>query len=59
MELIGIILVIFFVFVFLGLAGWILKALGVVFEFLLDGCGSSFGCLLVIGFAILFLLCLI
>lgn len=45
MEAIGIILLIILAFVLLGLLGWGLKALGWVFEFLQEGCSTSFGCL--------------
>lgn len=45
METVGIILLVIFAFVFLGLSGWVLKAIGWVFEFLQEGCSTSFGCL--------------
>ena len=55
MEVVGIILLLIFAFVFLGLLGWGLKALGWVFEFLQEGCSTSFGCLfwLLVAIAIL------
>ena len=56
MEVVGIILLLIFAFVFLGLLGWGLKALGWVFEFLQE-CGStSFGCLFWVLVAIVLLL---
>jgi hypothetical protein len=45
MEVVGIIVLVILAFVFLGLLGWGLKALGWVFEFLQEGCSTSFGCL--------------
>lgn len=45
MEIIGIIVLIIVLFVVFGLAGWVLKGVGVVFEFLWEGCSTSFGCL--------------
>lgn len=56
MEIIGIILLAFIAFVFLGLAGWIIKALGYVFEFLVDGCFESFGCLIWVVIIVIILL---
>ena len=49
---IGILLVILIVFIGGGLLGWVLKGLGVVFDFLWDGCSTSMGCLfwVVVGF---------
>ena len=42
-------------FVAFGLLGWVLKGLGVVFDFLWDGCSTSMGCLfwVVIGILVL------
>lgn len=45
MEIAGIIVLIIVLFIFFGLAGWLLKGLGVVFDFLMEGCSTSFGCL--------------
>lgn len=45
MEIVGIILLIIVACVFFGLFGWVLKAFGWVFEFLQEGCSTSFGCL--------------
>jgi hypothetical protein len=56
MEVIGIILLLILAFVFFGLAGWVLKALGVVFDFLQEGCSTSFGCLFWVFVAILILI---
>ena len=56
MEAIGIILLLIFAFVFLGLLGWGLKALGWVFEFIQEGCSTSFGCLFWVFIAFVLLL---
>ena len=56
MEVVGIIVLIILAFVFLGLLGWGLKALGWVFEFLQEGCFTSFGCLFWVFVAILILI---
>ena len=58
MEIVFVILVILgglLLFTVFGLLGWALKGLDVVFEFLLDGCSTSLGCLFwaVMGFLIL------
>jgi len=45
MEVFGFIVLIVFAFIFFGLAGWVLKGLGVIFEFFWAGCSTSFGCL--------------
>lgn len=55
LSVIGIIILLIFCFVAFGLLGWVLKALGVVFDFLQEGCSTSFGCLFWV-FIILFLL---
>jgi len=55
---IGIIFLGIFGFVFFGILGWIIKILGYVFEFLLDGCFHSMGCLVVIIFIILLMMIL-
>lgn len=56
MEIVGIILLIILAFVLLGLLGWGLKALGVVFDFLQEGCSTSFGCIFWVIAAIVLLL---
>jgi hypothetical protein len=55
LTIIGIIVFIILAFVFFGLLGWVLKALGVVFDILQEGCSTSFGCLFWV-FIIIFLL---
>ena len=45
MELIGIIVLVIIGFVVLGVGGWLLKLLGYVFDFLLEGFFKSIGCL--------------
>jgi len=45
MELILLVLFGILVFVILGICGWIIKIIGSIFEFLLDGCMNSIGCL--------------
>ena len=45
LSVIGIIILLIVCFVAFGLLGWGLKALGWVFEFLQEGCSTSFGCL--------------
>lgn len=45
LSVIGIIILLIVCFVAFGLLGWVLKALGVVFDFLQEGCSTSFGCL--------------
>ena len=47
-------------FIFGGLFGWVLRAIGMVFSFLWDGCLSSMGCAgwIIIGFLILLVLAL-
>ena len=56
MEVVGIIFLIILAFVLLGLLGWVLKALGVVFDFLQEGCSTSFGCIFWVIAAIVLLL---
>ena len=56
MEVVGFILLIILAFVLLGLLGWVLKALGVVFDFLQEGCSTSFGCIFWVIAAIVLLL---
>jgi len=55
LTIIGIIVLIILAFVFFGLLGWVLEAFGWVFDFLQEGCSTSFGCLFWV-FIILFLL---
>ena len=55
MEIIGVIVLVILAFVFFGLLGWVLKVFGWVFDFLQEGCSTSFGCLFWV-FIILFLL---
>ena len=45
LSVIGIRILLIVCFVAFGLLGWGLKALGWVFEFLQEGCSTSFGCL--------------
>ena len=45
LSVIGIRILLIVCFVAFGLLGWVLKALGVVFDFLQEGCSTSFGCL--------------
>lgn len=59
LTVIGIIVLIIFAFVFLGLAGWVLKGLGVVFNFLWEGCSTSIGCLFWVVFAFFVLMTLL
>lgn len=56
MEVVGIIFLIILAFVLLGLLGWVLKALGVVFDFLQEGCSTSIGCIFWVIAAIVLLL---
>ena len=55
MEIVLFILGGLLLFAVLGLLGWVLKGLGVVFEFLWDGCSTSMGCLfwVILGFLLL------
>ena len=45
LGIIGFILLIVVLFVGGGLLGWVLKGLGVIFEFLGKGCSTTLGCL--------------
>ena len=56
MEIMGLFLLLIIFFVFMGLAGWVLKAFGWVFDFLSEGCSTSFGCLFWVVVAIFFLM---
>ena len=53
LAIIGIIVLVLIVFTGGGILGWVLKGLGVIFEFLLEGWGS---CLRVVVWIILILL---
>ena len=46
MATIGIIFLVIIAFIVLGVFGWIIKGIGVILEFLIDGCLESFGCLI-------------
>ena len=56
MGIIGIIFLGVFGFIFLGILGWVLKIFGIIFDFLLDGCFQSMGCLIIIIFIILLIM---
>ena len=56
MEVIGIIVLIILALVFFGLLGWVLKTFGWVFDFLMEGCSTSFGCLFWVFIALFLLL---
>ena len=56
LSVIGIIILLIVCFVAFGLLGWGLNALGWVFEFLQEGCSTSFGCLFWVFVAILILI---
>ena len=55
MEVVGIILLLIFAFIVLGLLGWGLKGIGVIFDFLWEGCTTSFGCLFWVVIILLFI----
>ncbi len=55
MEVIGIILLLIIAFVVLGLLGWGLKGIGVIFDFLWEGCTTSIGCLFWVVIILLFI----
>jgi len=59
MEIIGVLLLGVIIFVVFGCLGWILKLLGYVFDFLLEGFSKSIGCLFWIFIAIIILMALI
>ena len=59
MEAIGIIILAIFAFICIGILGWIFKALGYVFEFLLDGCMEGIGCLVWVFIIIVILIGLV
>ena len=56
LSVIGIRILLIVCFVAFGLLGWGLKALRWVFEFLQEGCSTSFGCLFWVFVAILILI---
>ena len=56
LTIIGIIVLLILAFVFFGLLGWILKAFGWVFDFLKEGCSTSFGCLFWVFIALILLI---
>ena len=56
LTVIGIIVLIILAFVCFGLLGWVLKAFGYVFDFLQEGCSTSFGCLFWVFIALFLLL---
>ncbi len=55
LTIIGAFFFIVFLFVGGGLLGWVIKGVGAVCGFLLDGCGSTLGCLFwfFVGFVML------
>ena len=59
MEIFGIILLLIIAFIVLGLLGWGLKAIGVIFDFLWEGCTTSLGCIFWVVFAIFVLMALL
>jgi hypothetical protein len=56
LAIIGIIVLVFIIFTAGGILGWLLKGLGAIFEFLLEGWGSCLRVLVWIVLIILFLL---
>ena len=55
MELVGIIILLIIAFIVLGLLGWGLKGIGVIFDFLWEGCTTSIGCLFWVVIILLFI----
>ena len=55
MEVIGIILLLIIAFIVLGLLGWGLKGIGIIFDFLWEGCTTSIGCLFWVVIILLFI----
>jgi len=55
MEAIGLILLLIIAFIVLGLLGWGLKGIGVIFDFLWEGCTTSIGCLFWVFIILLFI----
>ena len=45
MEVIGIVILFIIAYIVLGLLGWGMKGIGVIFDFLWEGCSTSIGCL--------------
>jgi hypothetical protein len=45
LAIVGIVLVGLLVFVASGLLGWVIQGIGEVFGFLMEGCGTTVGCL--------------
>ena len=58
MAIVGIIVLIIILFIFFGLFGWVLKAFEWVFDFLMEGCSTSLGCLFWVFIIILLLMVL-
>ena len=58
LTIIGLIVLIALLFVGGGLLGWLIKGVGAIFSFLMDGCGSTLGCLfwIFIGFCVIIVL---
>jgi len=56
MEVFLLILFVLFLFIVLGIGGWILELFGHVFEFLLEGVFKSIGCLFWVIIIILILI---
>lgn len=59
MGIIGLILVLFIIYVVCSLLGWGAKLLDVIFDFLAEGCSSSIGCFFWIFIIIVFLMALL
>jgi hypothetical protein len=59
LAIIGIIVLVFIIFTGGGIFGWLLKGLGVIFEFLLEGWGSCLRVLVWIVLIILFFLAMV
>lgn len=55
MAVIGIIILLIIAFIVLGLLGWGLKAIGVIFDFLWEGCTTSIGCIFWVIIILLFI----
>ena len=55
MEIVLVLIVVCILFVLLGILGWVLKALGVVLDFLWEGCTTNFGCLVWVFLVVLIL----
>jgi len=59
MGIIGLILVLFIIYVVCSLLGWGAKLFDVILDFLAEGCSSSIGCLFWIFIIIVFLMALL